>query len=334
MSRGGMRIIRSTKTQTDTAPEPATLNSTANVAQNATSRTVPHVLRLTRTAADALTRTAADALTRTAADAPISAAEAIRLIHSGHAWDGMRVEGALNFMGDDRLMYLPENLRCTSLNVSGCVNLESIPSGLVCNELIAQNLPIKRIEGPITVRVRMDLSGCRELEALPDHISLNMLDITDCVNLKALPASTRVTGFTEIAGSGLTSAPRGLKLRWRGVQTDARILSPESITGQQVLSTRNLELRRVLLERMGYERFISDVGGLVIDRDRDAGGERRLIRVPFPGDEDVVVVSLICPSTAHQYVLRVPPWMRSCRQAVAWIAGFERESDYRPVAEA
>jgi hypothetical protein len=329
-----MRVIRSTKTQTDTTPEPVAPNSTANdaqnearnAAQNTTSRAVPHILRLTRTAADALTRTAADA--------PISASEAIRLIHSGHAWDGMRVEGALNFAGDDHLMYLPENLRCTSLNVSGCMNLEGIPSGLVCNELIARNLPIKRIEGPITVRVRMDLTGCRELEALPNHLSLNTLDITDCINLKTLPASTRVTGFTEIAGSGLVSAPRGLKLRWRGVQTDARILSPESITGQQVLSTRNLELRRVLLERMGYERFISDVGGLVIDRDRDAGGERRLIRVPFPGDEDVVVVSLICPSTAHQYVLRVPPWMRSCRQAVAWIAGFERESDYRPVAEA
>lgn len=319
MSRGGMRVIRSTKTQTETAFEPNTAHSsTVNATRNAAPRTIPHVLRLTRTAADA----------------PISAAEAIRLIHSGHAWDGMRVEGALNFANDDRLMYLPENLRCTSLNVSGCVNLESIPTGLVCNELIARNLPIKSIEGPITVRVRMDLTGCRELQALPDHLSLNTLDITDCVNLKALPASTRVTGFTEIAGSGLTSALRGLKLRWRGVQTDARILSPESITGQQVLSTRNLELRRVLLERMGYERFISDVGGLVIDRDRDAGGERRLIRVPFPGDEDVVVVSLICPSTAHRYVLRVPPWMRSCRQAVAWIAGFEREGDYRPVAEA
>jgi hypothetical protein len=44
-------------------------------------------------------------------------------------------------------------------------------------------------------------------------------------------------------------------------------------------------------------------------------------------------VCVVCPSTGRQYVLRVPPTMRSCRQAAAWIAGYDNPADYRPLAE-
>jgi hypothetical protein len=33
------------------------------------------------------------------------------------------------------------------------------------------------------------------------------------------------------------------------------------------------------------------------------------------------------------YALRVPPTMRSCRQAAAWMAGFDDPDDYRPLVE-
>lgn len=272
-----------------------------------------------------------------ATDAPIPPDEARSLIRSGRAWDEMRVDGALDLSGDERLIHLPDGLQCSSLNVSNCANLESLPRGLVCNTLIAHNLSLGEIEGPLSVRVRLDLTGCRNLERLPEGLNLQTLDLTNCSSLKALPDGTRVTGGLEIAGSGLSSLPRGsrIRLRWRGVSVDERFLGdPTAVTGQQVLATRNVELRRVLLERIGYEKFIADVGGLVIDRDQDAGGERRLIRVPLPDDEDIVVVSVICPSTGHNYVLRVPPFARSCRQAAAWLAGFDNPNAYRPVVEA
>jgi hypothetical protein len=51
------------------------------------------------------------------------------------------------------------------------------------------------------------------------------------------------------------------------------------------------------------------------------------------GDEDLLCVSVICPSTARQYVIRVPPTMLTCRQAVAWVAGFDNPDDYRPLIE-
>jgi hypothetical protein len=71
----------------------------------------------------------------------------------------------------------------------------------------------------------------------------------------------------------------------------------------------------------------------VLDRDRDAGGERRLLRVRVEGDEDLVCVAVICPSTGRQYLLRVPPAMKTCRQAVAWTAGFAHPDDYKPLVE-
>ena len=84
---------------------------------------------------------------------------------------------------------------------------------------------------------------------------------------------------------------------------------------------------------MGHERFITEVGGIVIDRDTDTGGERRLMRVPLEDDEDLVALWVICPSTDRNYVLRVPPSTLSCRHAAAWIAGFDNPNDYNPLIE-
>ena len=54
---------------------------------------------------------------------------------------------------------------------------------------------------------------------------------------------------------------------------------------------------------------------------------------PSQDDEDLVTLSVKCPSTAHSYMLRVPPSMKSCHQAAAWIAGFDNPDDYKPLAE-
>ena len=123
-------------------------------------------------------------------------------------------------------------------------------------------------------------------------------------------------------------------LRWRGVPIDHRIaFEPETITAQEVLGTNNAELRRVMLERMGYEAFMIGAEAQELDRDTDPGGERCLLRVPLVGDEDIVCISVFCPSTGRQYIIRVPPQIRTCRRAAAWIAGFSDENEYRPIAE-
>ncbi|KAB8331501.1 hypothetical protein SD80_023680 [Scytonema tolypothrichoides VB-61278] len=183
----------------------------------------------------------------------------------------------------------------------------------------------------------LDLSGASSLYNLRENLTCESLDITDCVNLTTLPKGLHVTYWIELAGSGITSLPagHGFVLRWRGVQVSDKIaFESQSITGQDILNVENVELRRVLIERLGYETFLQQVGGLVRDRDRDAGGERQLVYIPFEDDEPLMVLKVTCPSTEHTHILRVPPNMRSCHQAAAWIAGFTNPDEYNPAIEA
>ncbi|WP_414567751.1 DUF6745 domain-containing protein [Nostoc sp. CCY 9925] len=183
----------------------------------------------------------------------------------------------------------------------------------------------------------LDLRGASQLYNLPENLTCESLDISDCVNLTTLSKGLHVTHWIELAGSGITSLPggHGFVLRWRGVQvSDAIAFASDSITGQDILNIENVELRRVLIERLGYERFLQQVGGLVRHRDRDAGGERQLICIPFEDDEPFMVLKVTCPSTGHIHILRVPPYMQSCHQAAAWIAGFDNPNDYSPAMEA
>jgi hypothetical protein len=163
------------------------------------------------------------------------------------------------------------------------------------------------------------------------------LDINGCANLRELPEGLQVSSWLDLANTGIKSLPdsmNGVNLRWRGVPIDERIaFQPQSITVSEVLDQPNSELRRVLLERMGYEKFLAEAQAKVLDSDRDPGGERRLLYVPMQNDEPLVCLAVYCPSTGRQYMLRVPPKMRTCRQAAAWIAGFDREEDYQPIAE-
>lgn len=183
----------------------------------------------------------------------------------------------------------------------------------------------------------LDLHGQVNLYTLPENLTCESLDISDCVNLTALPPGLHVTRWIELAGSGITNLPagHGFILRWRGVRVNDQIaFAAHSLTGQDILNTENVELRRVLIERLGYETFLQQVGGMVRDRDQDAGGERQLVCIMFEDDEPLMVLKVTCPSTGHTHVLRVPPFMRSCHQAAAWIAGFDNPNDYHPAIEA
>jgi hypothetical protein len=141
----------------------------------------------------------------------------------------------------------------------------------------------------------------------------------------------------DIGDTRITSLPEPLcnvGLRWRGVPVTAQIaFFPETLTGPAILAERNAELRRVMIERVGFEKFLREVKAQILDSDRDRGGERKLLQVQLADDEPIVVVSVHCPSTGRQYLIRVPPATRTCRQAVAWTAGFDNPDDYAPIEE-
>lgn len=262
------------------------------------------------------------------------------------------------------LTSLPADLQVSArLDLTGCEQLERLPVGFTVGTLILRNCTgLKRLpEGldvwfleltgcwaldawPAVAHIRggrLLLQGCTALPELPPYIRrLAALNVRECPNLHQLPPDLVVTGWLDLAHSGLTqeeNLPAGLassQLRWAGVNIDRRIaFAPETIQVDEVLRERNAERRRVLLDRYGYGRFIQDSSAEVLDGDTDPGGPRQLLRVKLAGDEDLVAMSCFCPSTGRQYMIRVPPTTPSCRHAAAWIAGFDNPDDYQPMIE-
>ena len=228
--------------------------------------------------------------------------------------------GCLILRGCTALLALPEELDCYFLDISGCTEIEEWPS-----------------RASVSVG-RFAARGCAQLRQLPPWLrSIAQLDLRDCLNICQLPDDLRVSSWIDVAGTRIRSLPpnlKGTQLRWRGVPVDERVaFRPETITVEEVLANPTAETRRVLLERMGYDTFLDHAKAETVDQDRDAGGPRQLLRVTMKDDEDLVCVSVVCPSTGRRYVIRVPPTMTSCHQAVAWVAGFDNPDDYRPLIE-
>lgn len=289
-----------------------------------------------------LTPGPAASVARLAAPAPTAeplqvAPDAVRkLLRAGNLPEALVVTGPVRLLNESWLRELPTSLECTHLDVSGCTNLDVLPERLRATSVHAARTAVREIPGDWLVREHLDLSANPHLISLPERLTARSLDVSTCPRLLTLPANLHLTHWLELAGSGLTSLPAGLRLqlRWQGTTVDERTaFRPEELRAADLLQVRNVTHRRVLLERFGLDRFMHEVGGLVLDRDRDAGGDRQLLSVPLPDDEPLHVLRVNCPSTAHVYLLRVPPHVRTCRRAAAWLAGFEHERDYRPLIE-
>jgi hypothetical protein len=219
-----------------------------------------------------------------------------------------------------QLQSLPARLRVAYLNLTGCTSLRALPDDL-------------------SVRYgRLTLRGCTLLTKLPAGLGpLHELDLAGCLNVTSLPDDLIVTGWIDVAGSGLNQLPArfsDIDIRWNGVPVNERIaFRPDQLNAGEIMAEPNTERRRVMMERFGFDKFMREANAIVLDVDSDAGGPRRLLRVEVPDDEPLVCVSVICPSTQHHFMLRVPPTMTTCRQAVAWTAGFDDPGKYKPMIE-
>jgi len=102
-----------------------------------------------------------------------------------------------------------------------------------------------------------------------------------------------------------------------------------TIHAMYILRIRNVEVRRVCLEALGYEKFLTQLPHEVIHRDND----QELVRIRWHKQEEpVCLVKVRCPSSGASYVLRVPPHMLTVHQAVAWTFG-AKTSEYAPEVE-
>jgi leucine-rich repeat protein SHOC2 len=144
------------------------------------------------------------------------------------------------------------------------------------------------------------------------HLSRNPL--TDLSSINALPNLKTVSFF------GVELSPR----YW----TRFSDWQPEWL-----LDEDNAEIRRVLIDRVGYEKICEELKTVTIDTWReftllkidgakkfyDPDGEPIFSERYTIDSESIVLLKMICPSTAHIHILRVPPKIVSAEAAITWV---------------
>jgi len=117
---------------------------------------------------------------------------------------------------------------------------------------------------------------------------------------------------------------------WHGVVVPEQvILRPETLTREDWLNERNLEVRRVMQERMPH--FVETIGAHWLD----TGKHGSLYAVNLAPDPEGVAhyVHVRDHSSERSYYLRVPPTIQRADEAVAWTFGLSEE-EYQPAQEA
>jgi hypothetical protein len=114
---------------------------------------------------------------------------------------------------------------------------------------------------------------------------------------------------------------------------EARLLDVRKITIVRIHYERNLESRRIMIERYGISNFVRDIGPIQVLVEKKG----TLYRCRLPGDEDVVLLR-VKNSTQEEngsykeYWFRVPPNTRSVQEGLAWGYG-KQEKEYDPDIE-
>jgi hypothetical protein len=121
---------------------------------------------------------------------------------------------------------------------------------------------------------------------------------------------------------------------WRGMPIPPGLAAElPALTVDRVRREANAEIRRVMLEHFGYERYLRESGARRLDSDETG----TLWWVDLPGDEPLLMVEVVNSTpepdgTSRVYWLRVPPRTRTAREGVAWTFGLTEE-EYQPMVQ-
>lgn len=93
-------------------------------------------------------------------------------------------------------------------------------------------------------------------------------------------------------------------------------LLPHQWQPQWLLEENNAEVRRVLIQGIGYGRICQELAITELDEWQ----EYTLLKLnDYLDFEAIYLLKMICPSTGAIHVLRVPPDLKSAREAISWV---------------
>ncbi|MBD2184884.1 DUF6745 domain-containing protein [Aerosakkonema funiforme] len=95
-------------------------------------------------------------------------------------------------------------------------------------------------------------------------------------------------------------------------------LHPNQWQAKWLLEEKNAELRRVLIQGIGYSRICQELQAIELD----SWQEYTLLKIDSNVDiEPIYLLKMTCPSTGFIHALRVPPNVESAREAITWVNG-------------
>jgi leucine-rich repeat protein SHOC2 len=206
-------------------------------------------------------------------------------------------------LSDNRLTNLPESIG----NFAKLTNLY-----LDRNQLT--NLPdnIGNLSNLTTLNLKNNQLTClpQSIEKLTNLTWLN-LDNNPWLDLSSLQ---NIPNLTKVYCFNVKRLPRRY---W----TKLSEWKPEWL-----LDEDNAEIRRTLIENVGYEKICAELNATTLDTWR----EYALLKIDgfekiYDGESDpidtepMVLLKMTCPSTAHIHILRVPPAMASAEAAIVWV---------------
>ena len=105
-------------------------------------------------------------------------------------------------------------------------------------------------------------------------------------------------------------------------------MRPHEISVEKIEAEQNAEVRRIMTERFGYGRYLSETGAQVIDMDVIAvntldesfGSMPRALMVDKQGQRWLVGTD---GSTKRVYYMRAPNEANTCAEAHSALAGFD-----------
>ncbi|MFH7027318.1 MAG: DUF6745 domain-containing protein [Heteroscytonema crispum UTEX LB 1556] len=94
------------------------------------------------------------------------------------------------------------------------------------------------------------------------------------------------------------------------------IIHPQQWQAQWLLTEDNAELRRVLIQGIGYAKICQELQATELD----SWAEYTLLKIDnYFDDELIYLLKMTCPSTGFIHALRVPPTMKTAREAIVWV---------------
>jgi len=91
---------------------------------------------------------------------------------------------------------------------------------------------------------------------------------------------------------------------------------PHQWRAQWLLEEDNAEIRRVLIQGIGYDRIARELQAIELD----SWQEYTLLGIDNDLDEEpIYLLKMTCPSTGFIHALRVPPEVNSAREAIRWV---------------